>query len=391
MTDRSAIVLAAGEGKRLRPLTKHRPKPMLPVATTPILEHVFDALIEAGVRELTVVVGYQRTRVQSYFGPSYRDVPIQYVTQEKLLGSGHALLAAEEAVSGPTLVVNGDQIVDSTIVGDVLAAHEPGTAATLGLIPARDVGEYGGILTTDDRVTELVENPHDERAYDLNAGVYVFEEPIFEAIRTVDPQVGEHSLIDALSQLIAGEAVVRGVRSGGTWIDATYPWDLLQIADDLLAADDGTEPRIAPDATVHETATIVDPVVVPADCVVGPGAVVGPNVCLGENATVGANATVRHSVIDADTRIADGATVRDCVAGRNARIGPGSTVVGGPSDVRMHGAVHHDVAFGALFADRARDEGGSTFAPGAIVGADARVGAGSTVREPIDDGVEVRA
>ena len=95
MSDRSAIVLAAGEGKRLRPLTKHRPKPMLPAATKPILEHVFDALIDAGVTDITVVVGYKRTRVQSHFGPTYRNVPLQYVTQRKQLGSGHALLAAE--------------------------------------------------------------------------------------------------------------------------------------------------------------------------------------------------------------------------------------------------------------------------------------------------------
>jgi len=83
MNNRSAVVLAAGEGSRLRPLTKHRPKPMLPAATKPILEHVFDALIDAGVSDITVVVGYQRNRVQSHFGPTYRNVPITYCTQEK--------------------------------------------------------------------------------------------------------------------------------------------------------------------------------------------------------------------------------------------------------------------------------------------------------------------
>ncbi len=76
----SAIVLAAGEGTRLRPLTQHRPKPMLPAATKPILAHVFDELIEAGISDITVVVGYRRNRVQSHFGPTYRNVPIHYVT-----------------------------------------------------------------------------------------------------------------------------------------------------------------------------------------------------------------------------------------------------------------------------------------------------------------------
>ncbi|WP_252699763.1 sugar phosphate nucleotidyltransferase [Natronosalvus vescus] len=391
MNEWSAIVLAAGEGSRLRPLTKHRPKPMLPAATKPILEHVFDALIDAGVTEITAVVGYQRSRVQSHFGPTYRNVPIRYVTQDKLLGSGHALLAAESELDGPTLVVYGDQLVDVNILDDVLEAHErTSPTATLGLIPAREVGEYGGVLCSDGEVIEIVENPLDDREYYLNAGVYVFDETIFDAIRAVDPRVGEHTLIDAISKLVEGSADVRGTISDGVWVDATYPWDLLQIADDLLddLVEGGNE--ISADAYVHESATIVDPVVITPDCVVGPGAVVGPNVCLGENVTVGANTTVTHAVIDSDTRIEAGATVRDCVTGRGARIGPASAVVGGPSDVMINNSVHRDVEFGALIADHAQDEGGATYCPGAIVGADVHVHAGSTIRGTIDDDVEVR-
>jgi len=394
MNNRSAVVLAAGEGSRLRPLTKHRPKPMLPAATKPILEHVFDALIDAGVSDITVVVGYQRNRVQSHFGPTYRNVPITYCTQEKLLGSGHALLAAESEIDGPTLVVNGDQLVDRNIIEDVFETHERDSpVATLGLIPTQDVAEYGGVRCERNdegrtQVVEIVENPFDDRDYYLNAGVYVFEEPILEAIRTVDPSRGESSLIDAISSLLEGGDVY-GAISDGVWVDATYPWDLLQIADDLLT-DGDVDSRVDPDSYVHESATVVEPVVIPPDCVVGAGAVVGPHVCLGENVTVGANASVSHSVIDGDTRIGDGATVRDCVTGRGARIGPGSAVVGGPGDVEIGDAIHRDVDFGALLADYATDEGGTTFAPGAIVGAGATIHAGSVIRGHIEDETEVR-
>jgi UDP-N-acetylglucosamine diphosphorylase / glucose-1-phosphate thymidylyltransferase / UDP-N-acetylgalactosamine diphosphorylase / glucosamine-1-phosphate N-acetyltransferase / galactosamine-1-phosphate N-acetyltransferase len=151
----SAVVLAAGEGKRLRPLTTHRPKPMLPAATKPVLEHVLDALIDAGVTDITVVVGYKRNRVQSYFGPTYRNVAISYVTQHKQLGSGHALLAAEATVDEPLLVVNGDQLIDQRIVEDVIAAHDSDDdrAATLGLIQQADVTRYGGVLLDGSRIT----------------------------------------------------------------------------------------------------------------------------------------------------------------------------------------------------------------------------------------------
>ncbi len=397
MTDHSAIVLAAGEGSRLRPLTKHRPKPMLPAATKPILEHVFDTLIDAGVTDITVVVGYQANRVQSHFGPTHRNVPLTYVTQEKLLGSGHALLAAESAIDGPTLVVYGDQLVDGDIIADVLDTHAVADpAATLGLIPTRDVEEYGGVRVDRSHdepengttVTEIVENPRDDREYYLNAGVYVFDERVLDAIRSVDPAVGESSLIDAISSLLASESVV-GAIADGVWVDATYPWDLLQIADDLLTEGD-VESQVAASAYVHDAATVVEPVVVPEDCVIGPGAVVGPNVCLGENVTLGANATVTHAVVDSDTRIEDGATVRDCVTGRGVLIGPGSTVVGGPADVEIGDSIHRDVDFGALLADYATDEGGSTFVPGAVVGADATVQAGSVIRGNIEDDLEVR-
>src|SRR6056297_3427104 len=90
----SAVVLAAGEGIRLRPLTAHRPKPMPPAGTRPILEHVLNALIDAGVDDIHLAVGDQANRVRSYFGPAKRGVPISFHTQTNQPGSGHALLQA---------------------------------------------------------------------------------------------------------------------------------------------------------------------------------------------------------------------------------------------------------------------------------------------------------
>ncbi|SFC40906.1 glucose-1-phosphate thymidylyltransferase [Halobiforma haloterrestris] len=391
MSVRSAIVLAAGEGKRLRPLTRHRPKPMLPAGTKPILEHVFDELVAAGIEELTVVVGYGRSAVQSHFGPSYRDVPIEYVVQEHQLGSGHALAVAASTVEERTLVVNGDQLVDRKIVGDVISTHEtdPDAVATLGVIGHDDLAEYGGaIVDADGTVSEIVENPTDDRTYRLNAGVYALEAEAVEAMTGVEPTAGEFSLIDGLEALV-DERTVRAAASEGIWIDATYPWDLLEVAETLFETGTVTG-SVASSARVHGTATVVEPAVVGPDCVINAGAVVGPNVCLGQNVTVGSNATVRRSVVDADSRIGANATAIDCVTGRGVRIGPGSAVVGGPGDVRVDSTVHRDERLGALIADRTRDEGGVTYAPGTIVGAEATINAGATVRGSVDSETEVR-
>jgi UDP-N-acetylglucosamine diphosphorylase / glucose-1-phosphate thymidylyltransferase / UDP-N-acetylgalactosamine diphosphorylase / glucosamine-1-phosphate N-acetyltransferase / galactosamine-1-phosphate N-acetyltransferase len=386
----SAVVLAAGEGKRLRPLTTHRPKPMLPAATKPVLEHVLDALIDAGVTDITVVVGYKRNRVQSYFGPTYRNVAISYVTQHKQLGSGHALLAAEATVDEPLLVVNGDQLIDQRIVEDVIAAHDSDDdrAATLGLIQQADVTRYGGVLLDGSRITELVENPRDERGYRLNAGVYAFDTVIFDAIRASEPQAGERSLVEAITTLLSEDRTVAGVVSEGTWVDATYPWDLLRIADDLLA--DEVSGRLSPTAAVHETATVVDPVAIGSDCVIGPGAVVGPNVCLGANVTIGSNATVERSVLDVDTRVGNGATLTDCVTGCGVRIGPNSTVVGGPGDVEVGDEIHRGRALGAVLADHVRDGGGVTYESGTVVGHETVCHSGTTVCGTIPGETEVR-
>ncbi|MFD1562852.1 sugar phosphate nucleotidyltransferase [Haloarchaeobius amylolyticus] len=394
MSGYSAIVLAAGEGNRLRPLTRNRPKPMLPAATRPILEHVFDQLIDAGVSEIVVVVGYRRDRVQSYFGPTYRNVPLTYVSQEKQLGTGHALLAAESVVDGTCLAINGDQIVDSRIIQDSIAGHESDSAATLALLQRADISEYGGVTVDNGRVTSIVENPSDGREYYLNAGVYVLEPAVFDAVRAAEPSAGEHHLVDGLSTLIDIGEIVRGVVSDGIWVDATYPWDLLDVSFELFDEGiiDGTRSSDShEESAVHESAAIREPVVIDQDCVIESGAVVGPYVCLGENVTVGPNAVVERSVVDADTRIGTNAIAIECVTGTGVTLGAGSIVPGGPSDVRVGDRVFEDESLGALLADRVNDRGGVTYVPGTIVGSNATVHAGSTVRGTIAEDTEVQA
>jgi len=391
----SAVVLAGGEGSRLRPLTKHRPKPLLPAATTPILEHVFDQLLEAGVTEITVVVGYGRNRVQAHFGPTYRNVPLTYVTQTQQLGSGHALLAAENAVDGTTLVVNGDQIVASDIVQDVLEAHDDeSTVATLGLLNRADIGSYGGVVLDDGEIIEIVENPQDKRTYRLNAGVYAFEPPIFDAVRAAEPRAGEQSLTDGIKELLVSDETVQGVVSEGLWVDATYPWDLLDVSFELFETgviDGSCDGNIAESARIHDSAVVREPVVIAPDCEIGAGAIVGPYACLGENATVGSNAVVERSVIDDDTRVGTAATVVDCVTGVGVTIGNGTTIPGGPGDVRVGDRVFEDEFLGALLGDRVEDAGGCTYVPGTVVGPEATVEAGATVRGTLSEGTEVRS
>lgn len=391
----TAVVLAAGEGTRLRPLTSNRPKPMLPAANRPILEHVLDALVDAGIERLVVVVGYRRERVQEHFGPTYRDVPIEYVHQRKQMGSGHALLQAEAAVSGPLVVVNGDHLVDEGMVTDVTDAFEGADEpAAMAVIERDDPSKYGAVSLVDGEITGITEKPDNEEFRLINAGIYAFDESIFEVIERTPRQDGELALTDTIARLVA-ERHVRGVHVDGLWVDATYPWDLLEVTERVLEHGRVPEPSRAesvwvdPTARIHETATLEPPVVVSADCEVGPGTTIGPNVALGRNATVGSNVTVVRSVVETDGRVGHGGTLVDAVLGQNVTLGVDATIPGGLADVRVDREIYEAQRLGAVLADRVRAGGGVTFDPGTLVGPGATIDTGVTVGGHVPSGAEV--
>jgi glucose-1-phosphate thymidylyltransferase len=393
----TGVVIAAGEGRRLRPLTRYRPKPLLPAANRPLLEYVLDALVDAGITDLHLVVGYRRDRVQERFGAAYRGVDVSYHTQDRQLGSGHALLQAREAANGAFLAVNGDQIVDPSMVQEVRDAHGD-AIATLGTITSERAPQYGVVELEGERVTRLVERPADGTGGLLNAGVYAFMPDVFQAIEETPAVDGERGLPDTLARLVDAGERVRGVRLAGTWIDATYPWDLLDVTAELLAAGRVDEPVaagregvfVADSARVHEDAVLRPPVVVGTDAVVGPGAVVGPETALGRGVHVRAGAVVEAAVLDVDTRVGPNATVEDVVTGESATIGSAATVPGGPGDVRVGTTVHEDTPLGGLVADRATVAGAATLEPGTLVGPDAHVGVGAVVDGTVPEDVEVR-
>lgn len=392
----SAVVLAAGEGTRLRPLTKHRPKPLLPAANRPILSYVLDALIDAGVDDLHLVVGYQRDRVQDHVGPTYRGRTVTYHVQEKQLGTGHAVLQARDAIDADFLVVNGDEVVTAGMVEAVMDAHSATDAATLGVVESDRAAEYGAVSLDGDRIVELVERPDDDSYRLLNAGIYACGPSLLADIESTERRAGERYLTDAIADQIRAGNAVRGVRIEGLWSTATYPWDLLTVARDLLAAGLVDEPERSPGvyvdetASVHADATLRAPVVVGPDAVVGPGAVVGPDTALGRNVTVESGAVVDGSVLDIDTRVGANATVVDAVTGQGVTVGPGATIPGGEADVRVGTTIHEGRRLGCIAADRATVGGGAAVGPGTLIGPDASVETGAYADGVVPEGAEVR-
>ncbi|TQQ80287.1 sugar phosphate nucleotidyltransferase [Halonotius roseus] len=383
----TAVILAAGEGQRLSPLTNRRPKPMLPVVNKPLLEHVLEAVIDAGIEEIVFVVGYERDRIQTYFGNGDDwDVSIEYAVQENQLGTAHAVQQAESHVDGDFLVLNGDRIIGSDAVADVHAAMDGETDAAMAVTRVPESEAYGVVTLSGDEIVDIIEKPRDELASNIiNAGVYGFTPAVFDVIdATPAGPDGEYRLTDVLAR-VAENGTIRPVRYNGRWLDVSYPWDLLSVTGQLLDQDGGdTAGSVGAGAQIDTAAHLASTAAVGANTVVGRGSTVAAN------ARIGPNATITRSVIFPDATVEAGAVLSDCIVGANATVGANVTAAGGEATVVTDGEIHSDVIFGGLIGDNAAVGGAATIAPGGILGNDVVVGEGAVASGTIPDGVEIR-
>lgn len=204
------VVLAAGEGTRLRPLTADRPKGLVELAGKPLLSHCFEALLSAGVDELIVVVGYRGEQIVDRYGGAFRHVPVSYTRQENRRGLAHALLTAAGRVDGDVVVMNGDNVLRGNL-GTAIERHRESDAAATLLVAevSEQRARKGAVLEFDDegRLAGLVEKPDDPPSRRIPRGVRVFSPRIFDACRRIDPsERGEYELTDAVD-LLPGQAV----------------------------------------------------------------------------------------------------------------------------------------------------------------------------------------
>ena len=381
-----AVVLAAGEGRRLEPLTNRRPKPMLSIAGQPLLEYVLEAIADAGIDEVVFVVGYARDRIRTHFGDGDDwGVDLEYVVQEKQLGTAHAIAQAAAAVDDAFVVLNGDRIIEPSAITSVCDRLERDGGPVLTVTRSADPGAYGVVDLDGDRVVDITEKPREATSELINAGVYGFERSVFDAIEgTPADAAGERQVTDTLTEFVENGGV-SAVRYGGLWEDVSHLWDVTRVTGHVLDRDGSTN-----DGTVAASAHLVDPVHVGAGTSVASNATVKRGCSLGENVTVGANAVLSNTVVLNDAVVADGAVVRDAVIAENAHVGANATVVGGEADVVVDGDVYEDVRLGAVVGDNATVGGGTTVAAGTVVGDDATVDAGCVVSGRVRSGSEVR-
>ncbi|MUW13431.1 NTP transferase domain-containing protein [Halorubrum sp. CBA1125] len=340
------VVLAAGRGTRMRPLTDRRPKPLLPVGDRSLLERVFDTAVDI-VDEFVVVVGYRGEAIREAIGDSYRDRRVSYVRQDEARGTAHAVAQAAPVVDDDFLVLNGDVVVDASLPRALAEAE--GTAVAATEVP--DPRAYGVLSTTvDGTLAEIVEKPADPPTNLANVGCYAFEPSVFEYIeQTPESERGEYEITTTIELLLDDGYRIDVAAYDGTWLDVGRPWELL-AANELALSElgdptgDATTAREPVDGTVEEDVHLHGPVVVETGArirsgayIEGPalireGAEVGPNAyvrgstVVGPNAHVGHSVEVKNSVLMADASVGHLSYVGDSVLGRGVNFGAGTNV-----------------------------------------------------------------
>jgi len=375
-----ALVLAAGEGTRLRPLTSNVPKPLIVVAGKPFLSHVFHALSAVGVKEIVLLVGWKANRIKEYYGNGSREgIKIHYLEQKERMGTAHAIGVAEQTMTEPFICVNGDVVISESDVGEMVAIHERKRSTVVGAVTVKDPQRFGVIEMSGGKLARIIEKPQIPPTDLINAGIFIFNPEIFKEIKnTAKSSRGEYEITDTLNNLAKSKSVLVH-RLKGDWIDVGRPWDLLRANEILMSRmkgriqgtiEDGVrllgEVVVEKGARIRSGSYIEGPVYISEGCDIGPNCYIRPSTCIGPKCRVGSSVEVKNSIIMAGGHIPHHNYIGDSIIGERCNLGAGTKV----ANLRFDGMTVK-VSFGGNTIDTERRK------LGVIMGDDVKTGINS--------------
>jgi len=327
------VILAAGEGNRMHPLTYTRPKVMLPIAGKPILEWNLLNARAAGLKEFIFVVSYKSEMVREYFGDGKPwNVKINYVNQGKAMGTAHAIGTVEPFVND-CIVLCGDTIFGTN---DIKQIAKKGIK--IGLVKIDNATEYGIVELKKNHVVKIYEKMEHPLSNIINAGIYHFNKHIFGAIQKTEKSPrGEFEITDSINMLVSKEPM-EGVFLK-EWRDVVYPWHLLDANEELLkklkTKIQGTIEKnvtvkgivVAGKGTVIRSGTYIEgPVVIGNNCKIGPNCYIRPYTTIGDHCHVGNACEVKNSIVMDHSNVPHLNYVGDSIIGQHCNLGAGTTV-----------------------------------------------------------------
>jgi UDP-N-acetylglucosamine diphosphorylase/glucosamine-1-phosphate N-acetyltransferase len=396
------VVLAAGEGRRMRPLTAKRPKVMLPLANRPMLEHLVLAARDAAITDFVFVVGYGEREIRKHFGDgSQWGVHIRYAPQRHQHGTADAVRSVRDLVTGPFLLLNGDMIMKSTDIAELCNCHPP----CMSISTTDHPGDYGVVIVENGLVTSLEEKSKNPKSNMINAGAYLFDPDIFDAVDKVQTSSrGELELTDALVTYIVKRMLK--VHRLSYWMDVGNPWDMLDANLTLMenlqsdirgTMEDGVSVHgtiIIGEGSIVKSGTCIEgPCIIGRNCRVGPHAFIRGATSVGDECHIGHCTEIKNSIIMAGTKIPHFNYVGDSIIGTECNFGAGTKIANLRNDhanVRVCGKDTRRKKFGAVIGDGVQFGINCSVNVGTLIGSHAQFAPNSFVSGCIGENATIR-
>lgn len=391
---RKAVVLAAGEGKRLRPLTYTRPKCMIPLAGKPILHHVLENLRLVGVREVAVVVKYKKETITDYFSKNpISGLSISFIEQGEKYGTAAAFGYAEHFATDRFFGVAGDIISEPQALESL--AQEAKGEITAALHRVDDAREYGTAIVKEGKIVGFEEKAQKPKSNLANCSLYVFEPSVFKSIKKVrKSKRGEYEITDLLEGATA-------VEIGGFWLDMGMPWQLFS-ANEFLISKLPEKPGNLENCTVkgkvfmEKGASVCDSylegnVYIGENSHIGPHAYVRGTTSIGSNCEIGDSTTIKNAILFDHVNAKHLTYIGDSIVGSNCNFGAATQIANYRFDAGHIKTVVNDVVIdtkrnklGAIIGDNTKMGVLCAIMPGKIIGDGCWIDAGVVVKENIE-------
>jgi UDP-N-acetylglucosamine diphosphorylase / glucose-1-phosphate thymidylyltransferase / UDP-N-acetylgalactosamine diphosphorylase / glucosamine-1-phosphate N-acetyltransferase / galactosamine-1-phosphate N-acetyltransferase len=326
-----AVILAAGSSTRTYPLTLTRPKPLLPIMNKPLLAHTLEHLKDI-VSEVILIVGYKKEMIKEYFGNKFRGISIQYVDQEKQMGTGHALMQAKDFLKGKFLVLNGDDIYHKKDIKSLLP-HK----YCLCVSEVDNPKMFGVIDPCDNTIKRFLERPKHPPSNLVNTGLYMFHTDIFRfALKKT--KRGEFEIVDYVNHIIRQDIPFHYEIIKEYWIPIGYPWQVITANEFLTKRIKNSKidgkvekgvvikgPVLVGKGTVLKSGTYIEgPVVIGKRCTIGPNCYIRSGTVLGDECKVGNACEVKNSTFFRHAVAGHLSYIGDSVIGENVNLGAGT-------------------------------------------------------------------
>ena len=323
-----ALILAGGQGTRLRPLTSTIPKPVVPLVGRPFISYMLEWLRSHGVDDVILGCGHMADGVRGVLGDGESlGIRLRYIEEPEPLGTGGALKFAEDLLDKRFFMLNGDVLTDIDLTAELAQHERTGALATLALIPVEDPSAYGLVpLNADNSVREFIEKPGAEQTETdlINAGAYIIERSVLDGMAPAGTNI---SIEREVFPTLVGRGLY-GYPADGYWLDIGTPERYLQGTFDILEGNVSTEigRRLSEAGRALQDGAdvqgrVVAPALVGAGSTIAFGAIVGGRTVLGENVTIGPGAHVESSVLLDGASVGQRSTVRGSIVGAGAQIG----------------------------------------------------------------------